>query len=98
MLYRCSMVRTRVSSLTARNNAVPTFAKLPSSKDAIPKDTSFALPSLLYWIRIQDMTKPPRAFVAFDYDNDSTLRDFLFGQAKHPDTNFEMHDWSVKEP
>lgn len=23
---------------------------------------------------------------------------FLFGRSKHPDTNFEMHDWSVKEP
>jgi hypothetical protein len=44
------------------------------------------------------MAKPPRAFVAFDYDNDSTLRDFLIGQSKHPDTNFEMHDWSVKQP
>jgi hypothetical protein len=44
------------------------------------------------------MANPPRAFVAFDYDNDSTLRDFLIGQSKHPDTNFELHDWSVKEP
>ena len=44
------------------------------------------------------MPKPPRAFVAFDYDNDSTLRDFLIGQSKHPDTNFAIHDWSVKEP
>lgn len=44
------------------------------------------------------MTQPPRAFVAFDYDNDSSLRDLLIGQARHPDTNFEMHDWSVKEP
>ena len=44
------------------------------------------------------MAKPPRAFVAFDYDNDSSLRDLLFGQSKHSDTNFEMHNWSVKEP
>jgi hypothetical protein len=44
------------------------------------------------------MAKPPRAFVAFDYDNDSALRDFLIGQSRHDDTNFEMHDWSVKEP
>jgi hypothetical protein len=44
------------------------------------------------------MAWPPRAFVAFDYDNDSSLRDLLFGQSQHPDTNFEMHDWSVKEP
>jgi Thoeris protein ThsB, TIR-like domain len=44
------------------------------------------------------MAKPPRTFVAFDYDHDSALRDFLLGQSQHPDTNFEMHDWSVKEP
>lgn len=44
------------------------------------------------------MANPPRAFVAFDYDNDSTLRDFLIGQSKHSDTNFELRDWSVKEP
>lgn len=44
------------------------------------------------------MAQPPRAFVSFDYDNDSGLRDLLFGQSKHPDTNFEMHDWSVNEP
>jgi hypothetical protein len=47
---------------------------------------------------MHDMPKPPRAFVSFDYDNDSTLRDLLIGQSKHPDTNFEMHDWSIKEP
>jgi len=58
----------------------------------------FALRSPPYCIRIPTMARPPRAFVAFDYDYDSTLRDFLFGQSKHPDTNFEMHDWSVKEP
>jgi hypothetical protein len=44
------------------------------------------------------MPSPPRAFVAFDYDHDSTLRDFLIGQSKHPDTNFEMRDWSVRQP
>src|ERR1700730_12135975 len=44
------------------------------------------------------MARPPRAFVPFDYDNDSVLRDLLFGQSRHPDTNFEMHNWSVKEP
>jgi hypothetical protein len=44
------------------------------------------------------MPSPPKTFVAFDYDHDSTLRDFLIGQSKHPDTNFELRDWSVKEP
>jgi hypothetical protein len=44
------------------------------------------------------MARTPRAFCAFDYDHDSALRVLLFGQSKHPDTNFEMHNWSVKEP
>ena len=41
---------------------------------------------------------PVRVFTAFDYDHDESLRNLLMGQAKHPDTPFEMHDWSVKEP
>jgi len=41
---------------------------------------------------------PVRVFVAFDYDHDESLRNLLMGQAKHPDTPFEMHNWSVKEP
>jgi hypothetical protein len=44
------------------------------------------------------VSSPPRAFVSFDYDNDSSLRDLLLGQSEHPDTNFQMHDWSLKEP
>jgi hypothetical protein len=43
-------------------------------------------------------TKPVRVFTAFDYEHDESLRNLLMGQAKHPDTPFEMHDWSVKEP
>ncbi len=42
--------------------------------------------------------KPVRVFTAFDYDNDESLRNLLMGQAKHPDTPFAMHDWSVKDP
>ena len=34
------------------------------------------------------MKKPPRAFVAFDYENDSTIRDFLFGQFTIADAMF----------
>ncbi|MFI5089858.1 MAG: TIR domain-containing protein [Terriglobales bacterium] len=40
----------------------------------------------------------PRAFIAFDYDHDEFLRTALLGQSKHPDTDFEVADWSVKEP
>jgi hypothetical protein len=39
-----------------------------------------------------------RAFISFDFDHDEDLRNLLAGQAKHPDTPFNMQDWSVKEP
>ena len=39
-----------------------------------------------------------RAFISFDYDHDLDLKTMLAGQARHPDTPFELHDWSVKEP
>lgn len=38
-----------------------------------------------------------RVFISFDYDNDARLKDLLVGQSKHPDTNFELADWSSKE-
>lgn len=39
-----------------------------------------------------------RAFISFDFDHDLDLKTLLVGQAKHPDTPFELADWSVKEP
>lgn len=39
-----------------------------------------------------------RVFTSFDYDHDKDLRTLLVGQAKKPDTPFELADWSVKEP
>ncbi len=39
-----------------------------------------------------------RAFISFDYDHDEDLRNLLAGQAKHPDTPFQISNWSVKEP
>jgi len=38
-----------------------------------------------------------RVFVSFDFDNDKTLREFIVGQAKHPDSPFDVADWSMKE-
>ena len=38
-----------------------------------------------------------RVFVSFDYDHDLRLRDFIIGQAKNPDSPFEVCDWSLKE-
>lgn len=38
-----------------------------------------------------------RVFISFDFDHDSDLRDLLAGQAKNPDSPFEIADWSVKE-
>ncbi len=43
------------------------------------------------------MTKK-RAFISFDYDHDEDLRNLLVGQAKNPDSPFDIADWSVKEP
>lgn len=37
-----------------------------------------------------------RVFVSFDYDNDSDLKVLLIGQARNPDSPFEVEDWSVK--
>ena len=38
-----------------------------------------------------------RVFTSFDFDHDEDLRILLVGQAKNPDSPFEMADWSVKE-
>ena len=39
-----------------------------------------------------------RAFISFDYDHDEDLKNLLVGQAKNPDTPFNINDWSVKDP
>lgn len=38
-----------------------------------------------------------RVFISFDYDHDSGLKTLLVGQAKYPDSPFELADWSIKE-
>ena len=38
-----------------------------------------------------------RAFVSFDYDNDVDLKVLLVGQARNPDSPFEIVDMSIKE-
>ena len=37
-----------------------------------------------------------RLFISFDFDNDKMLRGFIVGQAKNPDSPFEIEDWSMK--
>lgn len=39
-----------------------------------------------------------RAFISFDFDHDEDLRNLLAGQAKNPDSPFEIKDRSIKEP
>jgi hypothetical protein len=39
-----------------------------------------------------------RVFTSFDFDHDEDLRNLLVGQSKHPDSPFELSDWSLKEP
>jgi len=38
-----------------------------------------------------------RAFISFDFEHDEDLRNLLAGQAKNPNSPFELSDWSVKE-
>lgn len=38
-----------------------------------------------------------RIFVSFDFDNDKTLKDFIVGQARLPDSPFDVADHSLKE-
>jgi hypothetical protein len=41
--------------------------------------------------------KKKRVFISFDFDNDRALRDFMLGQAKLPDSPFDIVDHSLKE-
>ncbi|MDR2919669.1 MAG: TIR domain-containing protein [Tannerella sp.] len=38
-----------------------------------------------------------KVFISFDYDNNLDLKNLLVGQAKNPDSPFEILDWSLKE-
>ena len=38
-----------------------------------------------------------RALISFDFDHDEELRDALKGQAKNPDSPFNIADWSVQD-
>jgi hypothetical protein len=38
-----------------------------------------------------------RAFISFDYDHDARIKDLLVGQARNPDSPFEITDMSIKE-
>ncbi|HHU80044.1 MAG TPA: hypothetical protein GXZ35_01750 [Acholeplasmataceae bacterium] len=38
-----------------------------------------------------------RVFISFDYDNDSDIKGSLVGQARNPDSPFDIVDMSIKE-
>ncbi len=38
-----------------------------------------------------------KVFISFDFDNDKRLKDFIVGQARLPDSPFEIIDTSLKE-
>ena len=44
------------------------------------------------------MADKVRVFISFDYDYDLDLKNLLVGQAKNPDSPFEISDWSIKDP
>ena len=41
--------------------------------------------------------KKKRTFISFDYDYDKELKECLVGQARNPDSPFEITDMSIKE-
>lgn len=43
-------------------------------------------------------SRKTRVFVSFDFDNDAKLKEFILGQAKLPDSPFEIENWSLNEP
>jgi len=40
---------------------------------------------------------PVPIFISFDYDHDLDCKNLLVGQAKNPDSPFQIADWSVKD-
>ena len=44
------------------------------------------------------MASGPRAFISFDYDNNSTEKTLFVGQIKNSRTPFNAQDWSSKTP
>jgi len=48
-------------------------------------------------LRTGEQLAKKRVFVSFDFDNDRSLKDFIVGQAKLPDSPFEVVDCSLKE-
>lgn len=46
---------------------------------------------------LEEKEKVKKVFISFDFDNDSFLKEALVGQAKNPDTPFEIIDQSLKE-
>lgn len=43
------------------------------------------------------MRRRTRVFVSYDFDHDKVLKDFIIGQARLPDSPFQVSDHSLKE-
>ena len=43
------------------------------------------------------MRQRTRVFVSYDFDHDKVLKDFIIGQARLPDSPFQVPDYSLKE-
>lgn len=56
-----------------------------------------ATSKLLSWLLESDVTRPPRVFVSFDFDNDQQLKHLLIGQTKRQNLPFSVVDGSLKE-
>jgi hypothetical protein len=47
---------------------------------------------------LEEKEEVKKVFISFDFDNDAFLKEALVGQAKNPDTPFQIVDQSLKEP
>lgn len=48
-------------------------------------------------ITLEEQVAKKRVFVSFDFDNDRALKEFIIGQAKLPDSPFDVVDCSLRE-
>ncbi len=82
------------SVATAILGAVIGNALLPGLGGALLGGASATVARRIYK---ENRVKKKKVFVSFDFDNDRVLKDFIIGQARLPDSPFEVIDHSLKE-
>ena len=82
------------SFAAAAIGALVGHAVLPGLGGALLGGASAALARRIYK---ESTVSKKKTFVSFDFDNDRVLKDFIIGQARLPDSPFDVVDTSLKE-